>query len=97
METEKLISLINEKEIMSIEALSEYYGLSEEAYSMIEELELEYTNPRKHYLGHKTYYHNKHDDRYFYIENYETAEEYGFYGCGEVKPVMKAITVWEHI
>lgn len=42
--------------------------LSDEDYDYLEEIDSEVTNPRRDYIGNKTYIKNKFDNRYFYVE-----------------------------
>jgi hypothetical protein len=89
METEKLIEIIKEKEITD---LDEHNSLCDGVIFAAKT----YTNPRRDYLGVRTYYINTFDHKCFYIEHMY-GSEVEFVDCGLAERVEEKTLVWKHI
>lgn len=90
MKTEEILKLIGERQLK--DNLWEW-----EEYDFLEEVGDETTNPRRDYVGYKTYIKNKTDGKFFYIEIYGNDIAYQIYSYGEVKPVEKTTITYEEI
>jgi hypothetical protein len=71
--------------------------LDDESFAKLEEVKSETTNPRRDYVGTKTYIKNNHDGKYFFIEIYGNDMGYEIYDYGEVRPIEKTIITYEKI
>jgi len=68
--------------------------LSEEEYGYLEEIDSEVTNPRRDYIGDKTYIKNNFDNRYFFIETCGNDMYMKLRGYGEVEPKEVTSIMW---
>lgn len=65
--------------------------LDDESFALLKEVGHETTNPRRDYVGRKTFIKNEHDGKYFSIEIYGNDMSSEIYSFGEVTPVEKTI------
>ena len=96
MKTEEILKKLNKTqfEAESFEGLS---WVTEQLLDNLEEVDSKETNPRRDYLGTKTFYKNKIDGKFFFVEEYGNDMGHEIYSFGEVKPVEKVTTVYETV
>ena len=98
MKTEEIIKLLKLNEHGSdYWSWDELDFIPEETYKNLKEVGYETTNPRRGYVGTKTFIHNSVDDRYFFVEIYGNDMGNQICDSGEVRPIQKTVTVYEEI
>ena len=87
MRTEAILEIIKEKDIFDFDDLREELG--ESAYNLLIEVCNEDTNPRRDYLGYRTFIQNDFDNRIFYIECVKYLHGNEYHTSGEAEIVSK--------